>query len=179
MRLSAEALREGGRSIEGDESDAAIPGGAKKLVTAPSGRYGIASHGLQLPPSLCKLWRDKRDDEWWGMVLIQVLISRMILFLRFSLRLFATAPETGAPRVTLRYSFTPCNPVVQSGIDCAVVKASALLCGPSALWFSLDSGLFLSAVHNPHRLPGRLFYPPDGQERDLCPEPQEVVKDLP
>ena len=79
------SFSEGGRSIEGDESDAAIPGGAKKLVTAPSGRYGIASHGLQLPPSLCKLWRDKRDDEWWGMVLIQVLISRMILFW-FSLR---------------------------------------------------------------------------------------------
>ncbi|NOY87071.1 MAG: hypothetical protein GXP52_07190 [Deltaproteobacteria bacterium] len=36
------------RSIEGDESDAAIPGGAEKIVTAPSGCYGIASHGLQL-----------------------------------------------------------------------------------------------------------------------------------
>ncbi|NOY86666.1 MAG: hypothetical protein GXP52_05140 [Deltaproteobacteria bacterium] len=34
------------RSIEGDESDAAIPGGAEK--PAPSGRYGIASHRLQL-----------------------------------------------------------------------------------------------------------------------------------
>ncbi|NOY86546.1 MAG: hypothetical protein GXP52_04525 [Deltaproteobacteria bacterium] len=78
------------RSIEGNESDATIPGGAEKLVTAPSGRYGIASavalqamadrsHGLQLPPSLFELWRDRRDDKWRGMVLIQVLISRMNL----------------------------------------------------------------------------------------------------
>ncbi|NOY86402.1 MAG: hypothetical protein GXP52_03770 [Deltaproteobacteria bacterium] len=36
------------RSIEADESDAAIPCGAEKLVTASSGRYGIASHGLRL-----------------------------------------------------------------------------------------------------------------------------------
>ena len=34
------------RSIEGDESDAAIPCGAEKAIAAPSGRHGIASHGL-------------------------------------------------------------------------------------------------------------------------------------
>ncbi|NOY86328.1 MAG: hypothetical protein GXP52_03380 [Deltaproteobacteria bacterium] len=86
------------RNIEGNENDAAIPGGAEKVIAAPSGRYGIASavalramadrsHGLQLPPSLFKLWRDRRDDrwrntvrddKWWGMVILQVLIFRMI-----------------------------------------------------------------------------------------------------
>ncbi|NOY86972.1 MAG: hypothetical protein GXP52_06695 [Deltaproteobacteria bacterium] len=34
------------RSIEGDESDAAIPGDL----------------------SLFELWRDRHDDEWWSMI---------------------------------------------------------------------------------------------------------------
>ena len=42
------SFSKGGRSIEANESDAAISCGAEKVVTAPSGRHGIASHRLRL-----------------------------------------------------------------------------------------------------------------------------------